>query len=264
MTLVEHLQELRARLVKSAIAFAAVAVAGFVYFRPILRWLERPFCATKQSHVIGGHCTLVITSPVGSFSVALHVALIVGALGSAPIWLWQLWAFITPGLHRNERRWAVGFVGSSLVLFAGGAAFAYLVAGRALALLLGFGGDVVTPLVNIDRYLSFISTLVLAFGAAFELPLVIVILNLAGLVSARRLSSWRRMEIFLVTAFAAVVVPSPDPLTMLGLAVPMALLYELAVVIARVHDRGKARTAAAHPYAGLGDDETSPLRMGEV
>lgn len=261
MTLVEHLSELRTRIIRAALGFCAAAVAGFIYYRPILHWLEGPYCRTAAAHVLGPHtCSLVITSPVGSFSVALHVALITGAVLSAPVWLYQLWAFITPGLHRHERRWAIVFVASAALLFLIGAAAGFTLLPRAMGLLLNFGNGVVVPLVSIDSYLSFLTTLILVFGVAFEFPLVVVMLNLAGLVSHERLRRWRRMEIFLVTAFAAVAVPSPDPLSMLALAVPMALLYEAALVIARVNDARRARRLAANEFAGLPDDVASPLR----
>lgn len=260
MTLVEHLLELRKRIIRSAVAYLAAAIAGFFFFRPILRWLERPYCQNQAAHVLGnGKCALVITSPVGGFAVALHVALIAGAVLSAPIWLYQLWAFITPGLRRHERRWAVSFVTAALVLFAAGAVLGFAVLPKAMTLLLGFGKGVVVPLVTVDRYLSFLFTLAFVFAAAFEFPLIVVMANLAGVVSYKRLKSWRRMEIFLVTVFAAVAVPSPDPLSMLALAVPMALLYEVALLIARVVDRRRLASRQAATFANLPDDVASPL-----
>jgi sec-independent protein translocase protein TatC len=267
MSLVEHLTELRSRIIRAALAYLVAAVLGFIYFRPILRFLEHPYCRNATAHVFGpGRCSLVINSPIGSFSVALHVALIVGAVGSAPVWLYQLWAFITPGLRRGERTWAIGFVGSGLVLFGVGAGAGWLILPRAMSVLLDFGRGVVVPLVTIDQYLSFLTTLLLVFGVAFEFPLVVVMLNLTGLVSYQRLRHWRRMEIFAVTVFAAIAVPSPDPLSMLACAVPMALLYEVALGIARLHDARKARRAAVDSFADLPDDIASPapLRMGQV
>jgi sec-independent protein translocase protein TatC len=271
MTLVEHLTELRRRLAISLAAFVAVGVVGFIFFTPVFRWLEEPYChgirAAHLQHRLlagGGHCALYVTSPTGAFLAALHVAILVGAVGSMPIWLWQLWRFITPGLRRHERRWAVSFVASSVLLFAAGVTFAFLVLPRAMDLLLGYGGGVITPIVTVDRYLTFLAALVLVFGVAFEFPLIVVMLNFAGVISAKRLSRWRRFEIFLVTAFAAIAVPSPDPLSMLACAVPMALLYEVAVLIARVHDRRKAARSAAAAYAGLADDETSPLELNDA
>lgn len=263
MTLVEHLAELRSRVIKSAVAYFAAAALGFAFYRPILRWLETPYCRNAAAHVLGsGRCALVITSPVGGFSVALHVALVCGLILSAPFWLYQFWAFVTPGLRSHERRWTLRFVAVAVVLFAGGALAGFLVLPRAMGLLLQFGHGVVVPLVTIDEYLSFLTTLVLVFGVAFEFPLVVVMLNLTGLVSAARLRRWRRMEIFLVTVFAAIAVPSPDPLSMLAVAVPMALLYEAAVAIARVNDARRARLATQSPFAGLPDDATSPLHPG--
>jgi sec-independent protein translocase protein TatC len=260
MTLVEHLLELRKRIIRSAVAYLAAAIVGFVFYRPILRWLEHPYCRNGAAHVLGGgRCSLVITSPIGGFAVALHLALVAGVVLSAPVWLYQLWAFITPGLYRHERRWAGGFVAAALALFAAGAAIGFAVLPKAMTLLLGFGRGVVVPLVTIDQYLSFLFTLIFVFAAAFEFPLIVVMANLAGVVSYQRLKSWRRMEIFLVTLFAAVAVPSPDPLSMLALAIPMALLYELALLIARAVDARRRASREAATFAHLPDDVASPL-----
>jgi sec-independent protein translocase protein TatC len=262
MTLGEHLSELRSRLIRVVLAYAAGFGVAFGLFTPIFHFLENPFCTQKAAEVLGrGHCALIVTGPADAFLVRVQVAMWVAAIGTSPIWLYQLWRFITPGLRRHEKRWAIGFVVTSLLLFAGGAVLAYLVLGHALHFLLGFASGTIAPLVTVDKYLSFLFALVLAFGVAFEVPLLVVLLNAAGVVSYERLKSWRRVEIVLAAAFAAVATPTGDPVTMLALCTPMWLLYEGALLLARAHDR---RVAANKPYADLADDETSPLQMGEA
>ncbi|MDQ1698059.1 MAG: sec-independent protein translocase protein TatC, partial [Frankiaceae bacterium] len=184
-----------------------------------------------------------------------------GLILSAPVWLWQLWRFITPGLHGNERKWALSFVGSSMVLFALGGLFAYLTLSRGLHFLLGFakGDNGLTSLLTFDSYLSYVVAIVLVFAVSFEFPLVVVMLNLANVLSYARLRRWTRGIIFGIFAFAAVATPTQDPFTMLALAVPLCLLYAVALGIANVHDRRVARRADASPYAHLADDELSPL-----
>ncbi|HVB27730.1 MAG TPA: twin-arginine translocase subunit TatC [Mycobacteriales bacterium] len=241
MTLLEHLGELRRRLAVSLIGYLLATGVVFGFRLPVFRFVERPYCKNSHSQLLGHTCALVVTGPVDAFLLYLHLALLGGALLSAPVWLWQLWAFITPGLYRRERRWGLTFVGLSLTLFTAGAVVAYLMLGRALGFLLGFGGNTLATLVTADKYLSFLTTLVVVFGVAFEFPLLVVALNFAGIVSHARLRSWRRMEIFLVTVFAAVATPTQDPFTMLALAAPMWLLYEAALLVCRLHDARAAR-----------------------
>ncbi len=260
MTLAEHLYELRARLARALAAVGLAAVVTFVLFHPIFAALTHPYCRLPVSRRLGGAgCDLIVTAPLEGFMVRLHVALFAALILSAPVWLYQLWAFITPGLYRAERRYALSFVAASCALFLLGAATAYVSMSKALGFLLTVAGSNVTPLITVNNYLSFFTNFVVVFGVAFEFPLLVVMLNLAGVVGYPKLRSWRRMEIFLVTAFAAVATPSQDPITMLALAVPMWLLYELALLVARWHDARAARRARESPYAALADDELSPI-----
>lgn len=260
MTLAEHLGELRNRLIKSAFALAIGVVLAFVFYKQVFDFVTHPYCELPASRRLtgGDSCLLTFTGITGAFSIQLRVAMIVGVIVSAPIWLYQLWAFVTPGLHRRERRWALTFAGISTVLFAGGSAFGYYSLNRALEFLLSFGSGL-TPVIAIDRYLSFVTNILLVFGASFEFPLLLILLNLAGIVSAYRLRSAWRTIIFGIFAFAAVVTPSQDPITMSLMAAPMTVLYGVALVVALVHDR---RVARRNPYAGLNDDEASPLSPG--
>jgi sec-independent protein translocase protein TatC len=267
MTLTEHLTELRNRLFVSLIALAVATAVCFAIEPHIFNVLKAPYCDLPSSHRLGGEaggCQLYFFGILDAFMVRLKISFIAGAVVSAPIWLYQLWAFVTPGLHTHERRWAASFIGSALVLFGLGGFFAYLTLSKGLRLLLGFGGGGLTSILDVNRYLSYVIAMLLVFGISFLLPLLVTMLNLAGVVTTDRLRGWRRPEIFLVFAFAAFVTPSQDPFTMCALALPMVFLYEVAIVIGRVRDKRVARRAAKSPYADLGDDEVSPLVMDDL
>lgn len=259
MPLVEHLRELRSRLLKALLALALATAVAFVFFDPVFDVLKRPYCRLDVAHQLGDRCTLVVTGILDAFFLRLKVSLIVGTVLSSPVWLYQLWSFVTPGLHRHERRWSLTFLATAVPLFLAGSAVAYLTLDRGLALLLGFTPEGVTNLIRVNDYLSYVTLMLLVFGASFELPLLIVLLNLAGVVSAARLrASWRGV-VFGIVVFAAVATPSQDPFTMLALATPMTALFGAALLVAAANDRRRARRATASPYAALGDDETSPL-----
>lgn len=261
MTLAEHLGELRIRLIKAAFALAVGVVLAFSFYERVFDVVTHPYCELPAAHRLTGgkECLLTFTGITGAFSVQLRVAMIVGVIISAPVWLYQLWAFVTPGLHRRERRWALTFAGISTVLFAAGSVFGYYSLSKALEFLLSFGTGL-TPVIAIDRYLSFVTNLLLVFGASFEFPLLLILLNLAGVVSAARLRSAWRSIIFGVFVFAALATPSQDPLTMSLMALPMTVLYGVALVVTIIHDR---RLARRDPYAGLDDDQPSGLPPGD-
>lgn len=272
MSLVDHLRELRTRLLRSAIALTVGVLASYAFYQPLFAVLTRPYCslpakvrgvgiAAATGQLGGGSCPLYFFHPLDAFAIRIRVAIIAGLVLSSPVWLWQLWAFITPGLRRNERRYALSFVGAGAGLFAGGVAMAYVTLPKALQFLLGAVGNNAIPLTGIDQYIGFATSIMLAFGVSFEFPLVIVMLNLAGVVSHRKLAGWRRPEIVLVTVAAAAITPSQDPFTMLAMAIPMWLLYEAALVVTRTHDRRLARRAGASPFVELPDDEPSPMPL---
>lgn len=267
MSLTDHLAELRNRLAKALIALG-LATAVCFYFEPhIFNFLKDPYCSLPAKRRFGASdasgCQLYFFGITDAFFLRLKISMISGAVVSCPVWLYQLWSFITPGLHRHERRWALTFVSSSLALFAAGGFFAYLTLQKGLSLLLGFGGEGLASVLDGNKYLSYVIAMLLVFGLSFELPLLVTMLNLAGVVSTAKLRSWRRAEIFLVFVFAAVITPSQDPFTLCALAVPMVILYEVAILIGRVNDRRKARRERESPYADLGDDETSPLDLAD-
>ena len=264
MPLREHLVELRSRLIKGLLFIALGMVAGWMLYPHILEILKGPYCSLPADRrfppdQVAGQCRLLFTGPLDGFMLRFKVAGIVGLVLSAPLWLYQLWAFVTPGLHRNERRWTVVFVLSSTVLFATGTALSYLTISRALSLLVNLAGPGTVAAIEVTRYLGFVTAMLFVFGVSFELPLLIVLLNLVGILSHRRLMRWQRMGIFLIFVFAAVATPSQDPLSMCMLAIPMALLFEGAVLVAWVHDRRKERREAAESFRELPDDVASPL-----
>jgi sec-independent protein translocase protein TatC len=250
MPLVEHLYELRRRLQFSLLAVGIALILAFVFFTPIFDFLNRPYCQLPPVRRQGAQaCTLFARGVVDPFKVRLHVALLVGLLGAAPVWLYQLWAFITPGLHRHERRWALTFVGASVVMFGIGAVLAYEILPTTLNALLGFAGNHVTTLLEATAYLSFVQGMVLVFGVGFEMPLLLVLLNAADVVRGRTLLGWWRGVVFGITIFAGAAAPSPDVFTMLALAVPLVALFFLAVGIAIVNDRRRDRKRAAEDAA---------------
>jgi len=267
MPLTEHLRELRNRVGKALLAFLASLVVAFVFRDTIMHWLTGPYCdlpAKYRAQTSGDNCQLYFFDITGAFMIELKVAAIAAALLSAPVWLYQLWSFITPGLHRHERRWSLSFVGISLVLFAIGGVFAYVTLETGLRLLLGFGGNTLVSLLSADKYLSYVIAMILIFGVSFEVPLLVCLLNLAGLVTTARLRSWRRAEIFLTFVFAAVVTPSQDPFTMLALGLPMVLLYEVALFVGWANDRRKRLRGDDSVYSDLDDDASSPLDFDDT
>jgi sec-independent protein translocase protein TatC len=260
MTLIEHLKELRNRLFIALLAIIIVTVVvGVWFYNPIFNFLRHPYCELPPTRREGGaSCVLIFTHPTDAFFVRMRVALLAGALFSSPIWLYQLWAFITPGLHRHERRWTLSFIVSGVLLFVTGAALAYLVMHTALDFLLGAGGNGVKPLLGVSEYLSFVTRLLVIFGASFLFPLIVILLNLAGVLSAKRMASWRRGEIFLCFLFAGFATPGSDPFTMPALALCLCLLYEVAILVAKWNDKRRAARDEMAEFRNLADDEASP------
>ena len=261
----EHIRELRNRLLKALLGLAVGVAIGWFLFRQSWNFITAPYCDTAIQGLTGcgkdGH-PLIVTGVFDPFFVRLKVAFVVGLVLSCPVWLYQLWAFIAPGLYKREKRWTYAFVGSAVPLFGLGALFAYLAMARGLHFLLSLTPVGVKPFITIDTYFGYAIAMLLIFGVAFELPLVIVILNLAGVLSHSFVRKWRRVMIFLVFVFAGAAVPSPDPFSMLMLAVPAVLLVELAEVFVWVNDRRRARRASV--YEGLAQNEVSSLGLEDA
>jgi len=231
MTVVEHLVELRRRVVISILAVAAGAAIAFALYGHILSFFVHPYC-----QVVGAHhpCQLFVTGPLDGLSIRLKIAGYGGLFLASPVVLWQLWRFVTPGLKRDEKRYAIPFVAASIVLFVLGASLAYLTFPHALSFLVAVGGPSLQQIYSPTSYLSLIVLLMAAFGATFEFPVLLVCLELAGVLSPAKLAAWRRRAIVVLVAAAAVITPSSDPFSMLVLAVPMCLFYEAAIVIGRL------------------------------
>lgn len=270
MSLMEHLFELRNRLMIAFIALGIGGVIGFVWWSvapfglPTLGdLLLGPYCqlpASVRLSAGGGQCQLLQTTPFEPFNIRMKVGLAAGVLLSAPVWLHQIWAFVTPGLHSHERRYALTFVGLASLLFVVGAVLAWFVVPNALSFLVSIGdGQFITALSG-DKYIGFVLLVMFIFGVSFELPLLIVMLNFVGVVSFAQLKSWQRGSIFGLCVFAAVATPGQDPISMLALFVAMVLLFEIAVLITYLHDRSVAKRRAALGWDDLDPDEAAPLQ----
>jgi sec-independent protein translocase protein TatC len=256
MPLVEHLRELRSRLTRAVIAIAVFTILGLVFYAPILNFLTHPYNEMRPLLEREGIDTqLIITGVGGAFQYQLKISLVFGLLASSPFWLWQIWAFVLPALHRHEKRWALLLAGTGAPLFIGGAALAYVVLPKAMEILIGFVPDGFGSLVTGAEYFDFIVKMMLVFGVAAEIPLVVVLLNRLGLVSAKQLASARPWTIIGIFVFAAIATPTTDPLTMLFLAVPMTILYLISEVIAKLTDRRRGRERVDE----TADDDASPL-----
>ena len=262
MTLMEHIRELRNRLFRASLAILVGFGFGVWLSGPVLHILQKPYCDLPKARLIDGNCNFVQLGPADLFLLQMKVALWVGLIIAAPIWLYQLWAFIAPGLHRHERRYAYFFTALAAPLFAAGAVLAYFVTSKGLEFLLNVsgGGDVTTTL-DITRYVGFVTNLIMLFGVAFEFPLIVLMLNFVGLASAKRLLSWWRVAVFVFFAFSAVVTPTPDPFGMTALAICLCALYFAAVGVAFINDKRRGR--GREVYAGIADDEVSPLDLSD-
>jgi sec-independent protein translocase protein TatC len=262
MAVLDHLRELRRRLIIAALIVALGAVLGWYLYPHTLSFLKGPYCSVPAKYRFSGNvtdpkqCSLIYTGVLDGFTTRLKVAVISGAVFTAPIWLYQIWAFVTPGLKRNERKYTVVFILASTLLFVAGMTLAYLVLSRGLRVVVEAGGAGTVAFLTVTGYLSFVILLLTVFGLAFELPLLVIMANLAGVLPAKLLRKSQRLAIFLIFLFAAVATPSTDPFTMCAMAVPMCLLFEGAVVFASVHDKRKAARKAAEAAAG---PSTPPL-----
>ncbi len=265
MPLADHLRELRNRLLIAVLAVVVITSVTAFFYKDLIDFLIRPIlesvgCTDGRKVQENGHpcAEMTVNGLVAPFSIALKVSLMAGVVLSTPVWLYQLWAFLAPGLHKHEKKYALSFVGAGVPLFLVGAALAYKLMPQTAAVLLEFTPDNTTNLLPVDDYLNIVTRMVVVFGLAFELPLLLVLLNFTGVLTAKRLAGWWRGMVMGITIFAAVATPTGDPLTMVTLAAPIVLLYFLALGICLANDRRRRRN---NPDAELDDDEASELDL---
>lgn len=280
MPLAEHLRELRNRLAKALLAIIGVTVVAAFFYNDIINFFTEPILdsvgcsqsfeelarASADNAKNAEPCAqITINGLLAPFTLALKVSLMAGVVLASPIWLYQLWAFIAPGLHRHEKKYAYAFVGTGAPLFLGGAFFAYKVLPTTANVLIEFTPFGVDNLLPLDDLLDLVTRMVIVFGLSFELPLLLVMLNFSGVISGKRMLGWWRAMIMGITVFAAIATPSTDPLTMLALAGPIWVLYFGAVAVSLVNDRRRSRREALEPDADEASElDLTPDAIGEV
>ncbi|GAA4525017.1 MULTISPECIES: twin-arginine translocase subunit TatC [Nonomuraea] len=258
MPLMDHLRELRNRLLIAIAAVTVGVIAGWIVSGPVWEVLKDPYCSTTQSHQLTGECSLTYNGIFSSFFITLKISLMVGLVLASPVWLYQIWAFVTPALYRTEKRFTMGFMALAIPLFVAGAALSYLIMDVALGFLLGFSLDGTVATIAIDQYLDYVLIMLLIFGVSFELPLLLVFLNVIGVLQHATVAKHRRLVVFLMFVFGAIVTPGGDPITMMALATPMIVLFLGAELF--MYLREKRRPAGEFDH--LSDDEISPLDLG--
>lgn len=265
MSLVDHINELRRRLFISLVALAVGTVIGFLWYQHTLlgiptlgEILRGPYCSlppeVRADFSGDGHCRLLATGPFEMFLLRLKVGALAGLVFSSPVWLSQIWGFITPGLHKNERHWTFTFVSLAVLLFVMGAVLAYCVVAYGLSFLLTIGKEVQITALSGERYYNFVLGLLVIFGVSFELPLVIAMLNIAGLVEYNDLKDKRSYIIVGLFIFAAFMTPGQDPVSMLILSISLTVIVEISIQFTRINDKRRKKRDG-----NLSDDEASPL-----
>ena len=257
MALSDHLRELRARILRSALVLVIAFAVALYFYHDLYQLILDPYEEAKAQLPKGTQTEPVINGVAAGLTFQLKLCGLAGLVASSPYWLYQIWAFILPGLHASERKWSRIFAAIAGPLFFAGVAVGYYVLPKAIEVLIGFTPDEVTNLVELPQFFSFISRMLLIFGIAFEIPLFVVMLNLAGVVSGQQLGKYRPWIVIGTFVFAAVGTPSTDPFSMLFLAIPMLVLFFAAEIIARLIDRARGRGLDSTDQ--WADDEVSTL-----
>lgn len=258
MALREHLTELRRRLTRAGLAILAAAVAGWFLYEPLFEAATRPI-REIQARRGPGSASINFADPFSPFNLKLQGALVIGVLIASPVWLYQLWAFVTPGLTRKERRSSLGFLAAAVPLFIGGAGLAWLVLPKAVEFLNEFVPQGGSTFIDARSYFSFVTRIVVAFGIAFVIPVLLVSLNLVGLLRGRTLLRHWRITVFACFLFAAIATPTPEATSMCVLAGAMCILFAIAIVICLLVDRRRDARSSEPSYESLDDDQASPL-----
>ena len=248
MPLLDHLRELRKRIMRSALAILVAAVVGWYFYNDIIVELARPVCDLRSAQESGNeYCgSLYINGVLGPLNLQIKVAILAGIILSAPVWLFQLWSFIAPGLHGREKRNSIFFIIAATPFFASGAYLGYSILPAAVKVLFGFTPDALNNLVKFDDYLDFVLRIILLFGLAFELPVFLISLNLIGFLSGKAILKPWRVWVFSIVFFTAAFTPTADPLTMAFLAVPLILLYMGSGLFAVINDKRRSRKNSDH------------------
>ncbi|APT93708.1 hypothetical protein CPHO_06115 [Corynebacterium phocae] len=268
MTLIEHLQELRKRLFLAVLFLSLGTAVGFIWYgsapagwAPLGEILRQPYCdlppEMRASFNADNECRLLATRPFEMFMLRLKVGALAGVVISSPLWLYQVWAFIVPGLHKNERRWTYAFVSVAVLLFTAGALLAYFVMSIGLRFLLGIGDEFQAAALSGGDYYNYFLALLVIFGISFEVPLVIVMLNVLGIVEYATVKGKRRLTVVIIMVFAAVLTPGGEPASMLIMSVCVWLLVELAFQFCRIND--KRRNRSRPEWMDVDDESAAPV-----
>jgi sec-independent protein translocase protein TatC len=258
MALSDHFRELRARLIRSALVLVIAFCVAIFFYHQLLEIVQHPYNQAKETLEAKGYKTeAVVNGAGGGILLQFKLCGVVALIAASPYWLYQVWAFVLPGLHENEKKYSRMFAAVAGPLFLGGVALGYYVLPKGLTVLISFVPKGVTNLVDFSNYFSFLMRMLLIFGIAMEIPLFVVLLNFAGVVSGRALARHRPWIIIGTMVFAAVATPSTDPFSMLMLAIPMLILFLISEIIARVSD--KVRGRGQHRTDRWADDEISPI-----
>ena len=256
MALADHFRELRARLLRAITVLVIAIIVALIYYDPIFEFVTSPYRDALANLNPDVDSKLISSDIGGPLMIQLKLCSFVAIGATSPYWLWQIWAFILPGLHPRERKWSWVFIAVAGPLFIAGMALGFYIMPKGLAVLIGFTQTNVQNLVDVGRLIGFMTQMLLVFGLAFEIPLFVVMLNLVGVLPGRVLGRYRPWIVLGTFVFAAIATPSTDPFSMLFLAVPMLVLFGISEVITRAIDRTRARRAEAQ---GFGLDEASPL-----
>ncbi|MDA1360237.1 twin-arginine translocase subunit TatC [Glycomyces luteolus] len=260
MTLMEHIQDLRSRLLVAVIVILVGTAVAFYFSETVIKFLADPYCTslgtTGQETGDGAKCQAVLNSPISHIALSLKISLYIALVGTAPVWLYQLWAFIAPGLHRNERKYAYLFISIAAPLFLAGAVLAYFVVAHGMEFIMLLASQDFVILLNLEDYLNFFLSVMMVFGIGFEFPLIMLMLNVIGLVNAKQMLGWWRIVVLVSFIFTAVFTPTPDPFGMTALAICMLILYLGACGVAYLNDK---RKGIVYDDDNLDDEEASDI-----